>query len=90
MSSDWKIAFKDKLLAILGARGVISSDDELIAYECDALTGYRVKPVFVVLPETAEQVSGLSENVLSMMSPMCQEGRARGYRVGRSLPKRAL
>ncbi|HVY56190.1 MAG TPA: FAD-binding protein, partial [Thermodesulfobacteriota bacterium] len=56
-SAEWKRAFGDKLARILGSEGVISADDELIAYDCDALTGYRIKPLFVVLPRTTGQVS---------------------------------
>ena len=37
--------------------GVISEDDALVAYDCDALTAYRQKPLAVVLPKTADQVS---------------------------------
>ena len=53
----WKRGFADKLLRILDPDGVISSPDELIVYECDALTGYRIKPIFVVLPKSAREVS---------------------------------
>lgn len=56
-SSSWKKNFADELLQILGCDGVISSPEELIAYECDGLTGYRVKPIFVVLPRSAKEVS---------------------------------
>jgi len=82
MPSDWKIAFKDKLLAILGARGVISSDDELIAFECDALTGYRIKPVFVVLPETASQVSGVVRECFEHNIPYVPRGAGTGLSGG--------
>jgi len=54
---NWKKAFADRLLRILDRDGVISSPDELIAYECDALTGYRIKPIFVVLPRSSKEVS---------------------------------
>jgi glycolate oxidase len=56
-SSNWKKNFADELFQILGSDGVISSSEELIAYECDGLTGYRVKPIFVVLPKSAKEVS---------------------------------
>src|SRR3990170_176748 len=38
-TSNWKKSFADKLLQILGSDGVISSPDELIAYECDVPRG---------------------------------------------------
>ena len=55
--SNWKKSFADKLLQILGTDGVISSPDEIIAYECDGLTGYRIRPICVVLPKSAKEVS---------------------------------
>lgn len=54
---NWKKNFADKLLEILSSDGVISSSDELIVYECDGLTGYRIKPIFVVLPKSAKEIS---------------------------------
>ena len=39
--------------------GVIADLDALAAYDCDALTAYRQKPLAVVLPKTAEQVSAV-------------------------------
>jgi glycolate dehydrogenase FAD-linked subunit len=56
-SPAWKREFGNKLSEILGQEGVIYADDELIAYDCDALTGYRIKPLFVVLPKTSDEVS---------------------------------
>ena len=37
--------------------GVVGDDDALVAYDCDALTAYRQKPLAVVLPASADQVS---------------------------------
>ncbi|MDQ3328044.1 MAG: FAD-binding protein [Chloroflexota bacterium] len=45
-----------QLRAILGQRAVISEREQLRTYECDGLTGYRVVPALVVLPETASHV----------------------------------
>jgi glycolate oxidase len=56
-SYDWKENFANKLLQILGSQGVISTPDELIAFECDGLTSYRVKPICVVLPKSEKEVS---------------------------------
>jgi glycolate oxidase len=39
--------------------GVIADRDALAAYDCDALTAYRQKPLAVVLPKTADQVSAV-------------------------------
>jgi glycolate oxidase len=42
---------------LLGADGVISEGPQLRTYECDGLTGYRVRPALVVLPTTTAQVA---------------------------------
>ena len=39
--------------------GVIADQDALAAYDCDALTAYRQKPLAVVLPRSAEEVSAV-------------------------------
>ncbi|WP_170068933.1 FAD-linked oxidase C-terminal domain-containing protein [Rhodoblastus sphagnicola] len=44
------------LRAIVPGEGVIESEQERRAYECDALTAYRQLPLVVVLPETTRQV----------------------------------
>ena len=41
-----------ELTRILGAEGVISTEDERRAYETDALTAYRAVPLAVVLPRS--------------------------------------
>ena len=42
----------------LGPGGVITEPEQLRTYECDGLTGHRVVPALVVLPETTEEVAG--------------------------------
>jgi glycolate dehydrogenase FAD-linked subunit len=39
--------------------GVVAEDDALVAYDSDALTAYRQKPLAVVLPKSADEVSGV-------------------------------
>ena len=55
------IAGRDALVAalrgVLAEEGVIWSDNELKAYECDGLTAYRQVPLVVALPEDTRQVS---------------------------------
>jgi len=43
-------------LANLPDHCILAADDELLPYECDGLSAYRVKPWLVLLPETVEQV----------------------------------
>jgi len=45
------------LRAILPDTSIISTREELRAYECDALTAYRQTPLAVLLPESAQQIS---------------------------------
>src|SRR5271157_4547619 len=45
------------LRRIVPGEGVIDSDNERRAFECDGLTAYRQLPMVVVLPETTAQVS---------------------------------
>jgi len=49
----------EALRAIVPGEGVIQSEDELRAYECDGLSAYRALPMAVVLPSTTEQVSDI-------------------------------
>ncbi|MCB1971119.1 MAG: FAD-linked oxidase C-terminal domain-containing protein [Geminicoccaceae bacterium] len=55
------LADRDRIVAalreIVPGEGVISTREELRAYECDALSAYRQIPLAVVLPATVEQVS---------------------------------
>ena len=48
-----------KLKSFVQADGVISEEDAIRAYECDALMAYRQLPMVVVLPETTEQVASI-------------------------------
>ncbi len=47
------------LLAIVGAKGLISSETERKAYETDALTAYRAVPLAVVLPASTGEVAAV-------------------------------
>ncbi|MGR3492593.1 MAG: FAD-linked oxidase C-terminal domain-containing protein [Shimia sp.] len=52
-----KARIVERLRAVLPADAVISSESELRAYECDALTAYRCPPLAAVLPSTTEEVA---------------------------------
>jgi len=45
-----------ELEGIVGAEGVIWSEDELISYECDGLTVDKVRPGLVAVPKSVEQI----------------------------------
>ncbi len=53
-----------RLCTIVPDEGVVSSENELRAFETDGFTAYRFVPLVVVLPETSQQVS----DVLSYLS----------------------
>ena len=46
-------------LARIVPDGVVADADALAAYDCDALTAYRQKPLAVVLPKAADEVSAV-------------------------------
>lgn len=79
---NWKRSFADRLLRILDPDGVISSPDELIVYECDALTGYRIKPIFVVLPKSAREVSEIIKLCNQENIPFVPRGAGTGLSGG--------
>src|SRR5215475_13194688 len=49
----------DEFRAVVGARGLISSTEELHTYECDGLTNFHVMPQAVLLPANTEQVQSI-------------------------------
>lgn len=81
-SPNWKKSFGDKLLQILRSDGVIASDDELIVYECDGLTGYRIKPIFVLLPKSATEVSQIIKLCNQENVPFVPRGAGTGLSGG--------
>ncbi len=81
-SSNWKKNFAEELFHILGSDGVISSPEELIAYECDGLTGYRIKPIFVVLPRSANEVSDVIKLCNKENVPFVPRGAGTGLSGG--------
>ena len=81
-SPDRKREFGDRLSGILGPDGVIDASDELIAYDSDALTGYRIIPVFVVLPRTTEEVSRVIRMCYEAGVPFVPRGAGTGLSGG--------
>lgn len=56
--NQWR-SLAEEFRAVVGARNVVCTPEELIAYECDGLTSYRQTPPLVVLPKTTEEVSAI-------------------------------
>ena len=46
-----------QLREIVGRDGVAVGDDELLVFECDAMTTHRARPLAVIFPRATEQVS---------------------------------
>ena len=53
------MSFLEELRSVLGPHGLISSPEEARTYECDGLTNFRVMPLAVVLPTSAEEVQAV-------------------------------
>src|SRR5260370_28761101 len=51
--------FASAIEAALPVGAVLSEPEDLRTYECDGLTGRRVLPALVCLPETTEQVQAV-------------------------------
>ncbi len=73
---------KKRLEAILAPGSFLYKEEEIIAFECDALTYYRVRPVFVVLPETTEQVSEIIKVCFEFDMPFVPRGAGTGLSGG--------
>jgi len=86
-SPDKKKIIKNKLENLIGKDNVISSEDELIAFECDGLTNYRIKPAFVVLPGSTEEVSAIVRLCYEEEIPFVPRGAGTGLSGG-ALPNR--
>jgi len=48
-----------RLVAVVGPQGIVVEPAQLRTYECDGLTGLRVVPSVVALPDDAAQVQGV-------------------------------
>lgn len=71
-----------RFAAIVGDSNTISAASELRTYECDGLTGTRVAPALVVLPETTEQVSRCVRLAKTLAMPVVARGAGTGLSGG--------
>lgn len=67
---------------IIGSQAVVSAPEQLRTYECDGLTGYRVVPSLVVLPETTEQVQAVVRLCHEEQIPFVARGSGTGLSGG--------
>jgi glycolate oxidase len=74
--------FIDELCAIVGREGLITARDELRTYECDGLTNFRVVPIAVALPSTAQQVQRIVQLCARERVPFVARGSGTGLSGG--------
>lgn len=73
---------RDEMLERLGPEGVISAGPQLRTYECDGLTGYRVRPALVVLPTSTEEVAAAVRTCHRAGVPFVARGSGTGLSGG--------
>ena len=67
---------------VLPRQAIIREPEQLLTYECDGLTGQRMIPALVVLPETAEQVQGVVRLCHARGVPFVARGAGTGLSGG--------
>ena len=72
----------ERLVAIVGSAGVVSSLQERRTYESDGLPSYRATPGLVVLPETAAQVQAVVALCHGARVPFVARGSGTGLSGG--------
>ena len=71
-----------ELRRLLPAGAVIEEPEQLRTYECDGLTGHRMIPALVVLPETTEQVQAVVRACQAARVPFVARGAGTGLSGG--------
>src|SRR5439155_8106620 len=74
--------FLSAVEAALPAGAVLSEPEDLRTYECDGLTGRRVLPAAVCLPETTEQVQAVVRACAAHKIPFVARGAGTGLSGG--------
>jgi glycolate oxidase len=72
----------EELAAVVGAKHVISDAAGLRTYECDGLTGVRVRPLAVVLPGSTAEVSAAVRIATEYGLPVVPRGAGTGLSGG--------
>src|SRR4030095_3533378 len=68
----------DALLAIVGPRGLVTSHEGRLVYECDMHTFYKGMPDVVALPDTTEQVQAIVRLCRAERVPIVPRGSGAG------------
>jgi glycolate oxidase len=74
--------FRAAVAAALPPGAVIAEPEQLRTYECDGLTGHRVVPALVVLPETTGQVQAVVRACHAHAVPFVARGAGTGLSGG--------
>ena len=77
----WQPIIK-QLETILGKDSVVRRKEELLTYDCDALTAYRQRPTLVVLPRTTEEVAAVVKLCHEQEIPWVARGAGTGLSGG--------
>ena len=76
----------DRLRQDLGPDQIIHHQEDLVAYECDALSAYRQRPMLVTLPDNTQQVSAVLKACSELDIPIVPWGAGTGLSGG-ALPR---
>jgi glycolate oxidase len=68
--------------AIVGNDGLLTQREELLAYECDGLTNFRVTPAAVLLPSSSQQVQAIMRVCWREKIPFVARGAGTGLSGG--------
>lgn len=79
---DLKAKLLFRLNEILPPSAILTAEEDLRPYECDALTAYRRLPLAVVLPTTIEQVQAITRTCARMNIPVVARGAGTGLSGG--------
>ena len=71
-----------ELYKILPISSVLSEEEDLRPYECDALSAYRQLPLIVVLPDSIEQVQSIMALCYEHLVPVVARGAGTGLSGG--------
>ena len=75
-------AVRQEIAGLVGEGGLISEPAQLRTYECDGLTGYRVTPALVVLPETTQEIAAVVRVCARERIPFVARGAGTGLSGG--------